>query len=378
MRILYIEPYHGGSHKAFGETLMTGVDAQWTALTLPARHWKWRMRGIVPWLALEKMDILERPYDLLFVSSYVPLAELKGLAPSLAPVPSILYFHENQLTYPLRAETKRTRDMHFGFTQLVSALAADRVLFNSAHNRDSFLGAAEILLAKMPDAVPRGWPERIGQRATVMPIPMNLPELDPAALRDEPDSRALGPIILWNHRWEYDKRPDRFFGALKALHDQDVAFRVAVAGQRFQQAPKAFEHARPWLEERIVHWGYAHSRADYESLLGRCHVAVSTADHEFFGMAMVEAAHFGAYPLVPDALAYPEIFPPECRYTGDDALVARLKHLCESWCEGATLRDDRQALTAPFGDRLLARYTALFHEITEASHPLADDVKVAP
>ena len=34
---------------------------------------------------------------------------------------------------------------------------------------------------------------------------------------------------------------------------------------------------------------------------------VSTADHEFFGISVVEAIAAGAYPLLPRRLAYPEI-----------------------------------------------------------------------
>ena len=37
-------------------------------------------------------------------------------------------------------------------------------------------------------------------------------------------------------------------------------------------------------------------------------VIVSTANHEFFGIGMVEAAAAGAFPLVPRSLAYPEVF----------------------------------------------------------------------
>jgi glycosyltransferase involved in cell wall biosynthesis len=38
---------------------------------------------------------------------------------------------------------------------------------------------------------------------------------------------------------------------------------------------------------------------------------VSTAHHEFFGLAVVEAAAAGCLPLLPPRRAYPELFPPD-------------------------------------------------------------------
>ncbi|MEO1273184.1 MAG: DUF3524 domain-containing protein, partial [Myxococcota bacterium] len=161
MRILYIEPFHGGSHQHFGDTLMSGVDAEWTALTLPSRHWKWRMRGSAAWFALEHAQAFQGIYDLVLASAYLPLTELVGLCPQLASVPKVLYFHENQLAYPVRDAWSGARDHHFGFTQLVSALSATRCVYNSQFNRDSFLEAAQTLLGRLPDAVPKGWVDRI-------------------------------------------------------------------------------------------------------------------------------------------------------------------------------------------------------------------------
>jgi len=367
MRILYVEPFESGSHASFTRVLTQAPGASWTTLTLPGRHWKWRMRGMAPWAALERAEVLAQPYDLLMASSYLPLAELLGLVPALAGLPRLLYFHENQLTFPRRGPDPGQRDHHFGFTQLVSALAATRCVFNSAHNRDGFLSEGRKLLARMPDAVPRGWIERIEASSEVLGVPMELPDQAPVPERpaDDPE-RALGPVILWNHRWEHDKDPEAFFAALHRLHERDVPFRVAVCGQRFTRVPPVFEPAREWLGDRVVHWGTCDTVEAYREQLARAQLAVSTAVHEFFGVAMLEATHYGAQPLVPDRLAYPELFPAEHRYPDDAALVERLEARCRAWVRGDALRADRRAITRPVrAEVLVPRYHALFRRMIE-------------
>ncbi|MCA9655148.1 MAG: DUF3524 domain-containing protein [Myxococcales bacterium] len=371
MRILYVEPFESGSHASFTRVLTQGIEARWTVLTLPGRHWKWRMRGIAPWAALERAEVLAGDHDLLWASSYVPLAELVGLVPALARLPRILYFHENQLSFPRRGPDPGQRDHHFGFTQLVSALAATRCVFNSAHNRDAFLGAGRELLGRMPDAVPRGWIERIEARSEVLGVPLELPDRapEPEPAPDDP-RRGRGPVILWNHRWEHDKGPEAFFAALRALVARGLPFRVAVCGHRFARAPAVFEPAREWLGERVVSWGTRDTRDEYWALLQRAQVAVSTAEHEFFGISMLEATHAGALPMVPDRLAYPELFPAELRYRDEHELVERLAAACERWTRGEPLRADRRAIATKVEARvLLPRYEALIRDAIERGPP---------
>ncbi len=357
-RVLYLEPFNGGSHAAFTRILTERVDADWTILTLPGRHWKWRMHGASVLFARKHSEVLSAGYDVVFASSFTDLAALVALAPALRDVPIILYFHENQFAYPLQAGARSDRDNHFGMIQLTSSLVATRCVFNSAWNRDSFLAEAEVLLRRLPDAVPKGWVEEVRAKSEVLPVPLDLPAVDPGLLAEGDEPRAAGPIILWNHRWEFDKNPEAFFAALRTLADDGVPFRVAACGQRYRRTPAVFEEARTWLGERVVHWGYAESRADYEAVLAQAHIAVSTADHEFFGISMLEATHFGAYPLVPDRLSYPELFPAEYRYVAG-SLVERLKSLCVAWSAGEPLRADRRALTTPYGPPLRERYAAL-------------------
>lgn len=378
-RLLYLEPFDGGSHAAFSAALQGALGARCTALTLPGRHWKWRMRGAAAWFAARHGEVLAQPCDIILASAFLPLAEFRGLVPGLARVPAVLYFHENQLAYPHRTapaaaspqRAAQARDQHFAFTQLVSALAAQRCAFNSAWNLTSFLERGRELLARMPDAVAPHWIDRIAERSVVLGYPLRVPPVAGHVLGDAPatgPARAAGPLILWNHRWEHDKNPEAFFAALERLKARNVPFRLAVCGERFRRAPAVFEQARRSLADHIVQWGWLASRAAYEDLLQRCHLVVSTARQEFFGVSVLEAVWFGARPLVPNRLVYPALYPPACRFADDVGLADALEPLCRGWAEGRLiLRADRRALcrahrTAAFFARLDALVRCVLEE----------------
>lgn len=97
------------------------------------------------------------------------------------------------------------------------------------------------------------------------------------------------------------------------------------------KVPEVFEKARLTLASNIIHWGYAPSKEEFLRLLRRSDVAVSTAFHEFYGVAMLESAFSGALPLAPNRLSYPELLPRDCIYNTRTQLVkrydSRLKHI---------------------------------------------------
>ena len=47
-----------------------------------------------------------------------------------------------------------------------------------------------------------------------------------------------------------------------------------------------FEEACRRIHDHILHWSYQESRKVYISILKAADVAVSTAEHEFFGVSM--------------------------------------------------------------------------------------------
>ena len=370
-RILVLEPYFGGSHRAVLECLLPALGWEYDLLTLPARKWKWRMRGAAitfaaearlldaEWSAENAGGEPARPgtrarWDAVFASTFLNLAEFKGLAgESTAGVPAVVYFHENQLVYPNRHTADW--DLQFPLTNVTSALAADACWFNTAWNRDRFLDQIEPFIRQFPDHHPRGLAEAISEKSSVLN-----PPFDPKSFDVTPITRGRRCRIVWPHRWEHDKDPETFFRVMSGLAAEGLDFEVAVAGQAFAETADAFESAGRVLGDRLVHLGEPDSSLDYAALLASSDVAVSTATNEFFGLAMVEAAYAGCLPLVPDRLAYPEVYPPGMRYSSPDELTSRLRALIANRPEPGQGRVLGQRYTI---GRLAASYRAAFEEL---------------
>jgi glycosyltransferase involved in cell wall biosynthesis len=326
LNVWALEPYFGGSHKSFLKGLSHHSTHRFELFTLPGRHWKWRMHGGALSLALlvsEKQRTRSRPDlgaeypNVLFVSDMLDLPVfLSTVEPLVARAPTIAYFHENQLTYPLPAGVER--DLAYGFKNFATAIAAGRVLFNSEYHRREFLEALAALLRAMPDEVPYQHLEDIAAKSRVLPVGCDLRRFDrhrrPArsqAAEGRWGDPEAGPLILWNQRWEYDKAPGAFFAALYELKARGMRFRLAMAGPNQGTPTAEFVRARTKLNGEIVQWGRVTRADDYARLLWASDIVVSTALHEFFGIAVVEAVYCGCRPVLPRRLSYPEIIPSE-------------------------------------------------------------------
>jgi len=337
MRILLLSAYDAHSHRRWRQGLVAAFpEWQWTVLTLPPRFFSWRVRGNSLSWAFSEREILEQSWDVLIATSMTDLSALKGLVPKLASVPALVYCHENQFAYPDRRDGQTIEPK---VTSLYALLAADRVVFNSAWNRDSFLEGARTLLQLMPDAVPGGVVESIADKSCILPVPLEEHWFE----KEEVAANTDGPFtIVWNHRWEYDKAPERMFSALLGLHAAGLDFRVHVTGQQFREQPPVFAEMYPRLKDHIGEWGMVAADTDYQCLLRQSHVVLTTALHEFQGLAVLEAVASGCIPLVPDRLSYPEFIPDACRYPSfpDDsgresaAIAEHLQRLCVRYYQG--------------------------------------------
>ena len=312
----------------------------------------------------------QSPPDLLLATDMLDLTTFLALTRGWSSgIPVALYMHENQLTYPLPADPhtgamrrqRGERDLHYAFINYVSMLSADAIFFNSHHHHDSWFAALPNLLKHFPDFNELESIQALKNRSSILPLGMDLRRLESGrssrlAQRSETDC----PLILWNHRWEYDKDPATFFHALYRLADEGKAFKVAICGKNFRRAPKEFDIARQRLGNRILHWGWVKDLDEYARLLWESDIVVSTALHDFFGAAVVEAIYCGCRPVLPHRLAYPEHIPPQwwkdCLYRnreGLDSLIRQAIDHPEMDLQAAVSRYDWGEM-APLYDRALA------------------------
>ncbi|MFO7781310.1 MAG: DUF3524 domain-containing protein, partial [Spirochaetia bacterium] len=310
-RFLFLESFFGGSHRAFAEGLIEHSRYRIDLLTLPAENWRWRTRAAALQFAdrLAEERAAARPtthaharplhlegYDGIIATDLLTLADFRALV--VGP-PILLYVHESQITYPL--PKGMSLDAATAFVDIRNVLMADRTLFNSHFHRRRFLEVAAEVLEGAPSQELRELGTSIAERAGVLHPGCSLERLlagprgagaGGAGAAGHADSAAgaagataaggagnatAGPLIIWNHRWEYDKNPAPFFRTLERLSGEGWEFRLALLGENPQYHPKEFEAARASLEKHILQYGYLDDRAAYEQLLLAGDIVVSTS-----------------------------------------------------------------------------------------------------
>ena len=247
-RILYLEPFDGGSHAAFTRTLQAGVKAEWTALTLPGRHWKWRARGAAVFFVREHWDILQKEYDLCGLAHFSTWPIYSHSVRAFIGCPGSFIF--TRINWHIQTSLScAPGDNHYGFSQMVSCLAATHCVFNSQWNLTSFWMRLPSSCDVSRSKPPGGW--RLSGRASVLPVRSTSHPEDGSRLSQRLSHARKGPSSFGTIVGSMTRRPTSF-DTLFRLNDEGVPFRLAVCGERYRSAPECFERAEQVLAKRVI------------------------------------------------------------------------------------------------------------------------------
>ena len=335
---------------------------------MPPRNFNWRIRGNSLQWGFGSAEELGRNYDLLIATSMTDLSSLRGFIPSLAKIPSIVYFHENQFVYPPGTQ-QRTGNVEPQLVPIYSALCADTIVFNSAYNRDTFLEGARNLFNKLPDDLPPGLMPRL-EKSEV--IPVSLPNIKLV----KHSAKNQGPLeVIWNHRWEYDKGPKLLLKLVQIINEKKYPVRLHVVGEQFREQPEEFEkihtllmqHAHA-LKFEFGEFGFIANQEHYYALLQQGDVVLSTALHDFQGLAIQEACIAGCTPLTPDNLVYPEYLDTQFLYPINSDIESTARLIASKLSEWQEIkREGKQLPKARLemysNETLIKKYTTVFSRL---------------
>ena len=177
-------------------------------------------------------------------------------------------------------------------------------------------------------------------------------------------------MIIWNHRWEFDKGPKEFFNAINHILKQGLNFRLAVLGKSFQKIPEIFQTLKNRFNKQIIQYGYIKSKTEYYNMLKKGDIVISTAKQENFGISIVEAMYHGCLPLLPDQLSYPEILPAQFHlhfiYKNQTDLIEKLKSLILNFDNFSEKRKSlSRAMESYAWENMIKTYDNLLEELAE-------------
>ncbi len=327
MKILIIEPYFTGSHKKWAQEFQKYSKHDINFLTLPGRYWKWRMHGGAITLA-QKFNNLDTKPDIIITTDMLNLPLFKSIA-NTKDIPIAMYFHENQITYPWSPNDRdivKERDHHYGFINYSSSLVSTINLFNSDFHRNSYINSLKNFLSNFPDHNDLSNIDLIKLKSKTLHLGIDLKKFDSYKPKEIKNTE---PLILWNHRWEHDKNPNDFIDLIDNLNRKNLDFKCILLGQNNEKKSGYFDEFIRRFPERIFHAGYCESFKEYASLLWKADICPITSIQDFFGISIAEAAYCNTQPLLPNRLAYPEIYKEDRSlfYNNHDDLIIKTEKL---------------------------------------------------
>jgi tRNA G18 (ribose-2'-O)-methylase SpoU/glycosyltransferase involved in cell wall biosynthesis len=292
---------------------------------------RWKFRMLIAAAELESKIAIDD--DIVVVDGMLDASLLVALIKSNRPsnAPKIfVYLHENQLTTPFPSQDRDVKNQthwHYGMAHLRSLMVADGFIFNSQTHKEAFAGALPTIINEQSPRDTVQWylnraHELLDTKCTVLNNGLELDELvslvnskKRTRTQDISVDRKI-PCILWNARLEEDKNPGAFLDMLHQVKRRQkeqriVAFRLIILGADSSKEKRWENRIRKEFAKELVHFGWCTNRKEYAQWLHKSDIIVSTANHETFGISIVESVFCGSLPLLPNRLSYPELFPPK-------------------------------------------------------------------
>jgi glycosyltransferase involved in cell wall biosynthesis len=297
-------------------------------------------------------------WDVIFMfHSFSPFAsDVRRMLDDLGRTgPLVVFTHGSHWDPTDTFRTERYPDLRW--TDLGNLMAADRVLVPSNSLRDTIV---HVLAKACPSAA-----GELAGRMRVVGLPIDLSRLE----RARRDRATDHPVVVFNHSMTRAKRPERFIAELPAIFSASncrvVMTRASQSDERYGPLLTKVSDKFP---RRLV-LGEHLAVDSYYGVLWEASVQVSTASHEGFGIATLEAMAAETYCCVPRIGGYPELVGVvgDGLYEPGDSLAGKVL---------AVVGDDRKrsAVAAALAERarefsgeaVAARVREVFAELTPA------------
>jgi glycosyltransferase involved in cell wall biosynthesis len=309
--VTVFESYASGSHGRIIDLLKRHSRHTITEFRLDREHWKWLAVASHHHFAeqVHAAGSLVNPDVLLFSGASNIGSLLTMLPPRYQRIPRVAYFHESQWSYP-----SMTGDARPYLIQHLDTLAiCDEAWFNSKYHLTDFVNSS--VSSSLDDRLRRLSRTLLDRHAGKMRVVYPPVEIDSASISAHSAMHAQS--LLWIARWEHDKRPDRLVDLMRHLALDGVHTGLRILGTAGKPATD-IRNMFSGLPQAISVSGHLQSRKQYELALAEPGLFVSTADHEFFGVAVIESVMAGNLPILPHSLVYPETIPSAWFYRHGD------------------------------------------------------------
>lgn len=294
LHILALEPFYTGSRRLMLETIQRHSRHNWTILKLPGKRIERRLEAAAQWFAEVVLRRPQIPFDLLFTSEAINLPELFQLCPELAGRPVAVYFHDNQLPAPGRGVTRPIDHVN-----ILTALEASEVFFNSLHHLRSFMGRAQAVIRQLPHFFDLDATQRLMSRSSLLPPPVEVDAVHDLEGRTgfHRDRRAVF-VDLRNADTKL------LADGIKVLQARKQPFQLVTIGPRGHLPADLPRTSVPEFDEDGATFA-----------MSRCGTYLSTSTEANFDARAIMALASGMRAILPESAAYPELVPQDLHST---------------------------------------------------------------